>query len=74
MEHKYIAVENKYDGTSRLSFGIAYAEIYDNVTTVIKTIPNITCDKKVIERLVHLCNELGLSIIHLEDVVEDFLI
>lgn len=75
MEHKYIMVENKYyDGTSKISFGIAYAEIYDNETTVIKTISDITCDKQAIEKLIHLCNDLDLSIIHIEDVVEDFLI
>ena len=76
MEYKYIVVENKYDNgiASRKSFGIAYVEIYDNITIVITSISDITSDRIAIEKFARLCNELQLSIIHLQDVIEDFLI
>ena len=75
VEHKYIVVENKYEGiVSRNSFGIAYVEFDENTTIVIETISDITSNKKSIENFVKLCNELQLSAVQLQDVVEDFML
>ena len=75
MEHKYIVVENNYQGiVSSISYGIAYVECNENATIVIETISDITSDKESIEKLVNLCNELQLSVIQLQDVVEDYLL
>jgi len=55
----------------RISYGIA---IYDiDISTVIASKKDLSSDKKAVERLVNLCNQLKLSPIHLDDVAEDFL-
>lgn len=39
-----------------------------------RTIKDISTDKQRIEALIELCNSLELSPIHLDDVIEDFLV
>ena len=60
---------------SRTSYGIAaYADIDgDGTATIVASVHDITSDKSRLTELVHQCNRLGLSLIHLDDVIEDFL-
>lgn len=53
------------DGAKRDTYGISY----DN-----KNIKDISTDKNKIEELVTLCNSLSLSPIHINDIIEDFLV
>ena len=39
-----------------------------------RTIKDISTNKKKVERLVELCNKNKLSPIHLDDVIDDFLV
>ncbi|MBR6682530.1 MAG: hypothetical protein IKL40_06070 [Clostridia bacterium] len=48
-------------------------EKYDGVTVVLESIPDISSDKNAVKKLVGLCNGKQLSLIHLTDVVNDFL-
>ena len=61
---------------SRKSYGIvAYSNAdTDKTATIVAAIHDITSDKQKLLELVQLCNKLQLSVIHLGDVVEDFLI
>lgn len=56
---------NDEDGNIFDTYGISYKEI---------VIEDISTNKTNVEKLVRLCNELELSPIHLNDVVEDFLV
>ncbi len=73
----YGLVEERYvlNGYVRTAYGIAVLADADTdgTATVIASIHDITSDKQGLEALVHRCNDLDLSPIHLEDVVEDFL-
>ncbi len=62
-------------GESRISYGIvAYADADEGGTAVILTaIRDITDDRQRLSELVRKCNHGKLSLIHLADVVEDFL-
>ena len=64
------------DGKTYTSYGIAaYAQAELNAPAmVIASINNITTDRKKLMELVQNCNLQKLSLIHLDDVVEDFLI
>ena len=59
----------------RVSYGIAaYANAEeDGTATVVASVHDITTDKQSLSELVLSCNRLGLSTIHLEDAVENFL-
>ena len=60
----------------RITYGIAAyssAEV-DGTATVIASIHDINDDKEKLSELVNTCNRLELSVIHLYDVVEDFLV
>lgn len=61
---------------TRVSWGIAVyvSSQADKTFSKIKSIHNITSDKKKIMKLIRQCNRLQLSTIHLDDVIEDFLI
>ena len=52
-------------GVSYDTYGISYEDI---------EIQDVSTDKTKVEKLVNLCNELDLSPIHLNDVLEDFLV
>lgn len=59
----------------RTSYGIAaYADANeDGTTTAVAAVHDITADKQTLSELVSQCNRLELSLIHLDDVIEDFL-
>ena len=77
MSVTYALIEEKYNfaGNSRISYGIAAycgGEI-DGSATIVKSVHDISSDKEGLSRLVKDCNDLKLSLVHLYDVVEDFL-
>ena len=71
---KYSIVESIFSSgtSSNITYGIA-AHNTTHPETVIACISDIASDKKSIECLVDLCNREKLSLIHLNDIVEDFL-
>ena len=74
----YAVSEEKYTlgDETRTSYGIvAYADAdRDGSKTIVASVRDVTTDKEGLAELVGDCNRLGLSIIHLSDVVEDFLV
>ena len=60
---------------SRRAFGIAaYADAEeDGTATIVAAVHDITDDRAKLEGLVAACNREGLSLVHLDDIVEDFL-
>ena len=60
----------------RTSYGIvAYSnDIQDGSKTIVASVRDITSDKTSLTKLVNDCNRLELSTVHLNDVVEDFLL
>ena len=73
----YAVSEERYTfgGESRTSYGIvAYSNAdQDGSKTIVASVRDVTSNKTVLEKLVNDCNRLELSIIHLNDIVEDFL-
>ena len=59
----------------RISYGIVvYSNAdQDGTATIVDSIRDVSSNKEKITRLVNECNRLGLSPIHLRDVVEDFI-
>ena len=78
MKYEYIAVENIYYANPNenpiVNYGIALTYIIGNEQIILKTIPDVSSDRKAIEKLIILCNEESLSPCHLDDVVDDFLL
>lgn len=78
MNVTYGMTEERYflGADSRVSYGIvAYADAEeDGTATIVASVHDITADKQALSELVELCNRLGLSLMHLNDVVEDFLV
>ena len=71
---KYSVIESR--ASLVLPFQITYgisAHDTSPKNTVIAYIGDITSDKKSLEHLVVLCNREKLSLIHLKDIVEDFI-
>ena len=60
----------------RTSYGIvAYSNAnQDGSKTIVASVRDVTVDKAGLTRLVDDCNRLELSAVHLNDVVEDFLL
>ena len=71
-----VETQEAINGNTYTSYGIAaYAQEEQNrAATVIASINNITTDRIRLAELVQNCNLQKLSLIHLDDVVEDFLI
>ncbi|MBO5009861.1 MAG: hypothetical protein J6D20_04085 [Clostridia bacterium] len=74
----YAVSEEKYTfgEKSRTSYGIvAYSNAdQDGSKTIVASAHDVTTDKDSLLELVNDCNRLGLSTLHLNDVVEDFLV
>lgn len=72
---KYIVVKNEYiDGeNTRVSYGIAAIENCDGVISVLMSVSDISSDFCTVENLVKLCNTKELDLIHIEEVINDFL-
>ena len=78
MNVTYGLTEERYfhGADSRVSYGIvAYADAEeDGTATIVASVHDITADRRALSELVETCNRLGLSLLHLNDVVEDFLV
>lgn len=63
------------DTERRVSYGIAaYADVReDGTATIVASVHDLTADRQALSELVALCNRLNLSLLHLDDVIEDFL-
>lgn len=62
-------------GNSRKAYGIAAysnSEI-DGTATVLTSVNDISSDREKLEELVQICNRSELSLIHLKDVINDYL-
>ena len=72
-----ISKENyAFGNETRTSYGIvAYSNAdQDGSKTIVASVRDITSDKTSLIKLVNDCNSLELSTVHLNDVVEDFLL
>jgi hypothetical protein len=60
---------------TRTSYGIvAYADAdEEGSATIIASARDLCVDKIAVEALVQRCNQLGLSLIHFDDIIQDFL-
>lgn len=58
-----------------VGFYSAYGiDVFDGISkSHVRSIPDISLEKEPLEKLIHLCNYLDLDIVHLDDIVEDFL-
>ena len=77
MQIFYKLIKGNYtlEGNSYISYGIAAYKYDERKKKRVKLlyIEDITLNKKKLMRLVKDCNDLELSLIHIYDVVEDFL-
>lgn len=77
MNIKYGITEEIYalGADRRVSYGIAaYANAEeDGTATIVASVHDITSDRQALAELVLSCNRSELSVIHLDDVIEDFL-
>ena len=73
----YGVSEEKYllGDTTRISYGIvAYEDsTTDGIASIVASVRDISNNKTRIEQLADLFNRMGLSPIHLNDVISDFL-
>ena len=74
----YAVSEERYTfgNKTRTSYGIvAYSNAdQDGSKTIVASVRDVTSDKAGLSKLVNDCNRLELSTVHLNDVVEDFLL
>lgn len=61
--------------STRTTYGIvAYADAeIDGTATIVVSARDITESRESAEELAAACNRLGLSLVHFDDVIEDFL-
>lgn len=59
----------------RIAYGIAaYSDANeDGIATIVASVHDVAADKQSLADLVLWCNRLKLSLIHFNDIVEDFL-
>ena len=64
-----------FGDSNRVSFGIAvYSNaVEEGTVTIIASARDISGNKNRISDLIEQCNRLNLNIVHLYDVIEDFL-
>ena len=74
----YAVSEERYTfgNETRTSYGIvAYSNVdQDGSKIIVASVRDVTSDKTGLIKLVNDCNRLDLSTVHLNDVVEDFLL
>ena len=71
---RYGLIEEKH-GDGRTVYGIAVLiDDFQNGKIEMNRIGDITCNREALEALVGDCNSLHLSPIHLNEVIEDFLL
>lgn len=72
----YGIVEEKYSigENTRISYGISVTDYESGAeAAVVCLVHDITSDKAKLQELVRKCNSASLSVIHFQDVIEDFL-
>ena len=62
-------------GEHRTYYGIASYAVseQDGTASIVLSVHDICADKQKLTELVEKCNRLKLSLVHLEDVLDDFL-
>ena len=72
MDCKYILIRDTYacDTDSHIGYGIAAV---DHESKIVSAASDLSCNESEVAGLVKMCNELELSIVHFQDVIEDFL-
>lgn len=75
MKVKYIMTKNTYSDneTERVGYGIAAVKKERGNQTVVQVYNDMSAEYEKVKGLVRLCNKGRLSLIHLPDVVEDFI-
>ena len=75
MTYTYVVTQNTYQGkeTSRIGFGVAAIEECGSSISVLESVSDISPDENAVRRLVEICNAQALSLLHLQDVISDFL-
>ncbi len=76
MNNKYGVVKQEYElgEERRVSYGIAaYEESEEGNKKIVCTVSDVCEDYDKISAFINLCNEQELSVIHIEDVINDFL-
>ena len=58
------------DGMARITYGIV--AVTENGKTI-TSIRDISCNQKKAQAFVDICNSLDLSLLHIDDAVDDFL-
>ncbi len=73
--YQYILIETTYTANGILYsvYGIAYACLADGEAVILKAVPDLSDDRQRVRRLAERCTQLQLSLLHLDDVIEDFL-
>ena len=73
----YGIVEEKYslNGNTRIGYGVAaYAgKESEDIPTVIAAVNDVSCNREKLIGFIRNCNAMQLSLIHLNDAIEDFL-
>ena len=76
-EVTYGVTEESYSlgGERRVSYGIAcyIAVEHDGTANIYLSVHDVCADKQKLTAFVEKCNQLKLSLIHFEDVLDDFL-
>ncbi len=74
-EYQYIIVEQRIGegDTMRISYGIAAAIVYDECIQVLHCFYDLSTERAPVQELVQTCNALELDVLHLSDVVDDFM-
>ena len=75
MNYRYLPIRETYtDGEqTRTGYGIAAVLEHDGCTIITESFMDLCPDRVPVERLVNLCNVLKLDVLHLSEVVDDFL-
>jgi len=70
--YKYVVVSSTFVGVGELrqSYGVAYV---DKKLVPIKCYFDLSSDYMAVFELVQLCNRYKMSLLHMEDVIEEFL-
>lgn len=69
----YTVFSEEIDSPSLGRYRTCSIAVTDAEGLLVRTVHDITPDREALEALAALCNELELSLCHLDDVIEDFL-
>ena len=72
MDCSYKLIRGTYPDENGTHTGYGIAAINSNSVTI-SAAYDLSCDESEVTELVRRCNELKLSLVHFQDVVDDFL-